>query len=152
MRAKFYNKDIASQLANDISVTSLKDELHLSSFIPMPVEIKHSIIEAIANAQIDYIKESMAKEVPILTIPYVGRFTYSIGRVLAQDLFSSTAMELFGKEYKHLTNEQKATIRLTCKPIIIGKVIENTKTLRTIPPKSRNNSIKVSSFIKKPLL
>ena len=152
MRTKFYNKDIASQLANDISVTSLKDELHLSSFIPMPVEIKHSIIEAIANAQIDYIKESMTKQVPILTIPYVGRFTYSVGRVLAQELFASTAMELFDTDYRQLSNEQKATVRLTCKPIIISKVIENTKTLRTIPPKSRNNSIKVSSFIKKPLL
>ena len=152
MRTKFYNKDIASQLADNISVTSLKDELHLSSFIPMPVEIKVSIIEAIADSQIDYIKEAMSKQVPILTIPYVGRFTYSIGRVLAQELFASTAMELFNKEYKYLTDEQKTTVRSTCKPEIINKVIENRTVLKDIPPKNRNNTIKVSSFIKKPLL
>ena len=152
MRAKFYNKDIASQLANDISVTNPKDELHLSSFIDMPIEIKTSMIEDIANAQIDYIKEGIDKEVHILHMPYIGTFKYATNREIAQTLFTETSLEIFNKEYKNLTLEEKNLIKSTCKPKITDRIIENNNSIKGRPLKNRNNVIKVSSFIKKDLL
>lgn len=151
MRTKFYNKDIASQLATKTSDVTPKDEHHLSAFTVLPIELKESIIESIADAQIDYLKESMSKSSPIATIPYIGRFTYSANRVFSLELYNEKSLSLYNKVYKLLSEIQKKEIKVLCKPTIVDKVITTKDHLKGIAPKNRNSTINISSFFNKGL-